>query len=81
MQTAGESGILKLISYRIRKVLSPVEKIILSLKNIYRLLVYNDFPIYSDRVISKKQKKGQTLLRFWQDTMLQDFCALPNPRK
>lgn len=49
----------------------------MSLKNIYRLLVYNDFPIYSDRVISKKQKKGQTLLRFWQDTMLQDYCTLP----
>lgn len=49
----------------------------MSLKNIYRLLVYNDFPIYSDRVISKKQKKGQTVLRFWQDTMIQEFCSLP----
>ena len=54
-----------------------MEKIILSLKNIYRLLMYNDFPIYSDRVISKKQKKGQTLLRFWQDTAIAEFCSLP----
>ena len=49
----------------------------MSLKNIYRLLMYNDFPIYSDRVISKKQKKGQTLLRFWQDTAISEFCSLP----
>ena len=49
----------------------------MSLKNIYRLLMYNDFPIYSDRVISKKQKKGQTLLRFWQDTAIAEFCSLP----
>ena len=47
-----------------------MEKIILSLKNIYRLLMNDDFPIYSERVIGKKQRKGQTLLRFWQDMMV-----------
>ena len=37
----------------------------------------DDFPIYSERVISKKQRKGQTLLRFWQDMMVREFCCLP----
>ena len=54
-----------------------MEKIILSLKNIYRLLMNDDFPIYSERVIGKKQRKGQTLLRFWQDMMTREFCCLP----
>ena len=54
-----------------------MEKIILSLKNIYRLLLNDDFPIYSERVISKKQRKGQTLQRFWKEMMAPEFCALP----
>lgn len=54
-----------------------MEKITLSLKNIYRLLMNDDFPIYSERVISKKQRKGQTLLRFWYDMMVHEFCTLP----
>lgn len=54
-----------------------MEKITLSLKNIYRLLMNDDFPIYSERVISKKQRKGQTLLRFWPDMMVREFCCLP----
>lgn len=54
-----------------------MEKIILSLKNIYRLLMSDDFPVYSDRVISKKQRKGQTLMRFWQEIMAPEFCSLP----
>lgn len=37
----------------------------------------DDFPIYSERVISKKQRKGQTLLRFWYDIMVHEFCTLP----
>ena len=61
----------------LRKVLAQVERITLSLKNIYRLLMNDDFPVYSDRVIGKKQRKGQTLLRFWKDMMAHEFCALP----
>ena len=60
-----------------RKVLAQVVRITLSLKSIYRLLMNDDFPVYSDRVISKKQRKGQTLLRFWKDVMAHEFCALP----
>ena len=54
-----------------------MERITLSLKSIYRLLMNDDFPVYSDRVIGKKQRKGQTLLRFWKDMMAHEFCSLP----
>ena len=54
-----------------------MERITLSLKSIYRLLMNDDFPVYSDRVISKKQRKGQTLLRFWKDIIAHEFCSLP----
>ena len=61
----------------LRKVLAQVERITLSLKSIYRLLMNDDFPVYSDRVIGKRQRKGQTLLRFWKDIIVQEFCVLP----
>ena len=40
------------------------------------VLMNDDFLIYSERVISKKQRRGQTLLRFWQDMMAHEFCCL-----
>lgn len=54
-----------------------MEPITLSLKNIYRLLMNDDFPIYSKQVIGKKERRGQTLLRFRQDMMVREFCCLP----
>ena len=62
---------------KLRKVLAQVERITLSLKSIYRLLMNDDFPVYSDRVIGKRQRKGQTLLRFWNEIIAHDFCVLP----
>lgn len=50
-----------------------MEKNILSLKNIYRFLVINDYPIYSTGIISEKNRKGLTLVRFWQDNLLYEF--------
>ena len=50
-----------------------MEKIPLSLKNIYKILMTNDFPIYSESVISEKNRKGQTLLRFWQSQLADEF--------
>ena len=41
---------------KLRKVLAQVERITLSLKSIYRLLLNDDFPVYSDRVIGKRQQ-------------------------
>lgn len=54
-----------------------MEKMILSLKNIYKLLMTNDFPIYSESVIGEKNRKGQTLLRFWQSLLIDEFRSLP----
>lgn len=45
----------------------------LSLKNLYKLLMSNDFPIYSESVIGEKQRKGQTALRFWQHQLVDEF--------
>ena len=55
-----------------------MEKMMLSLKNIYKLLMNNDFPIYSDSVISEADRKGQTMLRFWQNQLVTEFRCLPN---
>ena len=54
-----------------------MEKINLSLKSIYRLLMTNDFPIYSESVIDEKNRKGQTLLKFWQSLVASEFRCLP----
>ena len=43
-----------------------MEKMILSLKNIYMLLMNYDFPIYSESVIGRNERKGHTMLRFWR---------------
>lgn len=52
-----------------------METMILSLKNIYKLLMYSDFPIYSEAVIHKRNKKGQTLQRFWRERLTEPFRA------
>ncbi len=54
-----------------------MEKIVLSLKNIYKLLMKNDFPIYSVSVIGEKERKGQTVIRFWQQILIEEFKNLP----
>lgn len=54
-----------------------MEKMTLSLKSIYRLLMTNDFPIYSESVIDEKNRKGQTLLKFWQSLVVSEFRCLP----
>lgn len=54
-----------------------MEKIILSLKNLYKILLTNDFPIYSEGVIGEKNRKGQTVLRFWQQQIIPEFKSLP----
>lgn len=54
-----------------------MEKITLSLKSIYKLLMTNDFPIYSESVIDEKNRKGQTLLKFWQHLVAGEFRCLP----
>lgn len=58
-----------------------METMILSLKNIYKLLMYSDFPIYSEVVIHKRNKKGQTLQRFWRERLTEPFRAQPYGRR
>lgn len=43
---------------------------ILSLKNIYNLLVMKDYPVECGSVISGDQKKGMTLTKFWKENLL-----------
>lgn len=40
---------------------------ILSLKNIYNLLVMKDYPVEGGSVISGDRKKGMTLTKFWKE--------------
>lgn len=54
-----------------------MEKMILSLKNIYMTLMTEDFPIYSESVIGRAERKGQTMLRFWQEQIVPEFRCLP----
>lgn len=54
-----------------------MEKMILSLKSIYKMLLTSDYPIYSESVIGKKNRKGQTLLRFWNSILAEEFRCLP----
>lgn len=53
-------------------------KVMMSLKNIYKLLMNNDFPIYSASVISEADRKGQTMLRFWHAQLVEEYRCLPN---
>lgn len=39
----------------------------LSLKNLYRLLTVKDYPVYSTGILRRKNKKGLTLVRFWDE--------------
>lgn len=50
-----------------------MQKEILSLRNIYRFLTVNDYPIYSGGILKEDSKKGLTLTKFWQDILLYDF--------
>ncbi len=52
-------------------------KMILSMKNIYMTLMTEDFPIYSESVIGRAERKGQTMLRFWQGQLVSEFRCLP----
>ena len=46
---------------------------ILSLKTIYQFLTINDYPVYSDGIITKKNHTGLTLTKFWRENILFDF--------
>ncbi len=41
-----------------------MDKTLLSLKNIYRLFMVQDFPVYSEAVFSERNRRGMTLVKF-----------------
>lgn len=49
---------------------------ILSLKGLYQFLFVKDYPIFSNGIISKSNKVGLTLTKFWQENVLIDFRNL-----
>lgn len=46
---------------------------ILSLKNIYKFLTSNDYPVYSEGIIKKNYRIGLTLTKFCHENILIDF--------
>lgn len=46
---------------------------ILSLKSLYQFLTSNDYPVYSEGIITRQNHRGLTLTKFWQDNILYDF--------
>ena len=54
-----------------------MENVILSLKSIYMILMSEDFPNYSESVIARNDRKGLTMLRFWQRILVSEFRSLP----
>ena len=50
-----------------------MERIILSLKNLYNILKKDDFPVYSGSVLGKSEKKGMTMQGFWQRYLIEEF--------
>ncbi len=54
-----------------------MDRILLSLKTIYMLMMAEDFPIYSESVIGRTDRKGQTMLRFWQGHIAEEFRSQP----
>lgn len=49
---------------------------ILSLKGLYQFLFVKDYPVFSNGIISKSNKVGLTLTKFWQENVLIDFRNL-----
>ena len=43
---------------------------IINLKNIYRIIRINDYPVYSDGIFPRTRLKGLTLIKFWTQFLL-----------
>lgn len=54
-----------------------MKNVILSLKSIYMVLMNEDFPNYSESVIARSDRKGLTMIRFWQGMLSPEFRSLP----
>ncbi len=47
----------------------------LTLKNIYRACTKRDYPLYSDDILPAKDRRGLTVLKFWDGAVLSVFKA------
>ena len=63
------------------KLTTPPEDYRVTLKNIYRLITQNDYPIFSDGIFSRSQKKGLTLISFWNMQLLFRWRNTPTGQK
>ena len=54
-----------------------MDRVVLSLRSIYMLLVSEDYPDYSGSVIARAERKGLTMLRFWQGMLSPEFREQP----
>ena len=45
----------------------------LTLKNLYRLLTVNDYPVYSNGILPAKDRKGITLVSFWSEHLITEW--------
>ena len=46
----------------------------ITLKNIYRVLTQRDFPVYSSGILPERSRHGLTILKFYQELLLDEWC-------
>ena len=47
----------------------------LTLKNIYRVLTWRDYPVYSMGILSERNRRGLTILKFYRENLLDDWSG------
>ena len=47
----------------------------LTLKNIYRVLTQRDYPVYSMGILSERDRRGLTILKFYRENLLDDWSG------
>ncbi len=53
----------------------------ITLKNLYRILTVNDYPIFSNGVFPASRRKGLTLVAFWRNLLVPEWQYGPSGRK
>ncbi len=53
----------------------------ITLKNLYRLLMAADYPLYSSPVIPARSRRGLTLIRFWGQMLPHEWKNTPHGRR
>ena len=53
----------------------------ITLRNLYRILTVNDYPIFSNGVLTKKYRSGLTLMSFWRQVLAPEWQEGPYGRE